>query len=259
MTTRPNPATAFSLVELLVVLAVVAILAALLLPALARAKESAKRTVCMSNLRQVNTALRMYADDSADTSPWVGQSTNHILMLCYKELIKSYAGLSATSSPGDKLFACPSDTFHYDLRPVIGQGYVPRPRHERAEAYFSSYDFNGANQLTNPYAAGGAAMLPGIGGFKLSQIKHPAKTALLAEAPATFPYSWHNPKRPLPVGHDLPVFNDAKDMVSFVDGHVRYIRIYWNTNMIPDGDGFLITMAMEYNPPAGYEYQWSGD
>jgi prepilin-type N-terminal cleavage/methylation domain-containing protein len=68
--------TGFTLVELLIVIAVIAILAALVLPALSSAKQSAKRTVCLNNLKQINLGLRMYADDSNDRSPWVGRDTN---------------------------------------------------------------------------------------------------------------------------------------------------------------------------------------
>lgn len=54
---------AFTLIELMVVIAVIGILAALLLPALSRAKESAKRSACLGNMRQLSTALQMYAHD----------------------------------------------------------------------------------------------------------------------------------------------------------------------------------------------------
>ena len=62
----------FTLIELLVVIAIIGILAAFLLPTLTKAKERAKRIQCMNNLRQVNIALRMYAESNAEKFPLVG-------------------------------------------------------------------------------------------------------------------------------------------------------------------------------------------
>jgi prepilin-type N-terminal cleavage/methylation domain-containing protein len=72
---------AFTLVELLVTVAVIAILAAMLLPALARAKDQAHTVQCAGNLRQWGLALRMYADDFQDFLPRRGQGVQTLALI----------------------------------------------------------------------------------------------------------------------------------------------------------------------------------
>jgi prepilin-type N-terminal cleavage/methylation domain-containing protein/prepilin-type processing-associated H-X9-DG protein len=235
----------FTLIELVVVMATIGILAALLLPALAAAKERARRITCTSNLRQINLGVRLYSDDAQDISP-ATQTTNRIVDH-YRRLVQSYLGRKGPPSPQDKLFACPADTFRYW---TSGGGVVfsPTGRHESARQNYSSYAFNGINKDKTNFSDAGSIL--GIAGQKLSLIRHPDKTVLVLEQPAFFPYSWHRPKQPISNPNSC-FFNNSKNMVSFVDGHVSYIEMYW--------DGHAGSLAMFYNPPTGYNYQWSGD
>jgi prepilin-type N-terminal cleavage/methylation domain-containing protein len=238
---------AFTLMELLVVIAVIGILAALLFPALSGAKKTAKRTTCLNNLKQINLGVHMYADDHNNVLSLV--STNHApdIWTDYKDWMKSYVGLSGATFPQDRLFACPADTFYYT--DAYADSYVSRSRHLQSNFNYSSYVFNAGN-IRDDYPFTNA--FPGVAGRKLTSIVNPARTILVTEWPTLMPYSWHQPKR-LPSGRVAGV-NDSKNMVSFVDGHVNYSRIYWNANTATHR-----FEAWHYDPPAGYDYQWSGD
>ena len=231
---------AFTLVEMLVVIAVIGILAALLLPALSASKAATRRLTCVNNLKQINYAVRLYYDDSNDASP-PGYGSGGSPLVGYKERVKSYLGLNGRSSPQDKIFACPADRFHYWYPPNQGCTLTNAPLHEEKRYDYSSYWYNGMN-----LPAVFSVPRLGIAGLKLASIKDPTKTVLVAEEPAFYPYSWHEPNL-----KEGLMFSDAKDMVSFVDGHVSYIKIYW---FEPGG---LLTCCT--NPPDGYDYKWSGD
>src|SRR5688500_17220008 len=65
---------AFTLIELLVVIAIIAILAAILFPVFAQARESARRTSCTNNMKQVTTAVLMYSQDYDEVLPYQGNN-----------------------------------------------------------------------------------------------------------------------------------------------------------------------------------------
>ena len=77
-TSRSTPRAAFTLVELLVVIAVIAILIALLLPSLKGARETARAGGCLSNIRSVAQAITIYSDENHERGPhWSGWQTYH--------------------------------------------------------------------------------------------------------------------------------------------------------------------------------------
>src|SRR5262245_48867355 len=91
-------AEGFTLVELLTVIAIVAVLAALLLSVFGAARKRSQKATCINNLRQINLGVRMYSDDSNDNSP-AGARTNSVdVFSVYKQLTKSYVGLKGVSS-----------------------------------------------------------------------------------------------------------------------------------------------------------------
>ncbi len=247
----------FTLIELLVVIAVVGVLAALLLTAINRARIKAQRATCTTNLRQINLGVRMYSDDSNDASPSPGKtavtSTNLTpLYTGYKALMKSYVGLTGASSPAEKIFICPADGFHPNwIFPGASQPFhfVKKSIHGESTFDFSSYLFNGGDNSTRKLNTN-SFRFPGLTGVRLSSVKHPSRTVLVMEFSAIAPWSWHEPSVHGLADEDGTLYNDSRNVVSFVDGHVSYIKMYWS-----NGQG----LAGNYNPPADYDYQWSPD
>ena len=114
----PRTRRAFTLIELLVVIAIIAILASILFPVFAQAREKARQTQCISNLRNVGTAIQMYTQDYDENLPYVavygGGTPMHAAgygwsqwVQWIKPYVKNYG-----------VFNCPSSTRNFTFGPA---------------------------------------------------------------------------------------------------------------------------------------------
>ncbi len=100
----PECSRGFTLIELLVVIAIIGMLAGILLPVLSRARESARKTQCMSNVRQIGMGLILYANENSESFPADS---------AYSGSAPAMRGLNLlydTYISDNKVFNCPSDT-----------------------------------------------------------------------------------------------------------------------------------------------------
>jgi prepilin-type N-terminal cleavage/methylation domain-containing protein len=240
----------FTLLELLVVMAIVSILVALLLPAISQAKSKSQQTKCESNIHQIDLAIRMYADDNKDTLPLLSPQSPEGVWQAFRPMVQSYLGIQSPAASKDQIFICPADTFSIEFD--SGGPFRGGPAHETATMpNFTSYLFNGFNTKTDPPTLGMQNAVrtvlpaPGIAGRKLATLLNAPTTVLVAEAPAFVGFSWHKPHKEL-------LFCDALNEVGYVDGHVSFVKIFWNGSLAESGS------ACYYDPPKGYAYTWSG-
>jgi|ERR1043166_94329 prepilin-type N-terminal cleavage/methylation domain-containing protein len=243
-----------TLIEILVVIAIIAILAALLLPVVSRAKSRAALTKCISNQKQIATALLLYAEhDPNGAFPSTNLVDDPTVSLQGGKNAITYSYrlfLGPELDAQSEIFRCPADTFQWVWIPPYGDaGKMNMVVFKR---FGTSYEFNGWNFSSNtppPWS--------GLAGVALASIRHPERTVLTFENPINAGFSWHDPElKPNP---DITKAVPVKNVLSFVDGHAEYLKTMRPHFTGLGTNGLLLTNGVFSAPPPGFDYQWDPD
>jgi prepilin-type N-terminal cleavage/methylation domain-containing protein/prepilin-type processing-associated H-X9-DG protein len=205
----------FTLIELLVVIAIIAILAAILFPVFARAREKARQTSCLSNLKQVGLASNMYIQDydgqlvvefygSMPSGNYAEYGFN------YRELLHPYA-------KNEQVWRCPS-------RPATFRN-----------CHYSGYDWGrGSNSFLGRLAGGSYGINDLIDGMKEANLEAPAETIMFTEMdclsakPRMISYLGQ-------YSHEEEPHNDGFNS-AYCDGHAKWMKEHEARYFTPDDD-----------------------
>lgn len=216
-----NAVWGFTLVELLVVVAILAILIAILLPSLRKAREQARAAVCLSNQRQISTLMHIYAGDYRNRLPindtwdtsyyglWTGKLASYI----YKP--KSWTDPALGKSTGPlRVFVCPSTTF-------VG---ATDPRHMGEIAWNYYHRVNTAYAAVKPFIGSGSVPIEYAAGtsMRLAAIPSPSSRILVLGSNSLSPTAGVGTITIGSAGlNALSLMHMDQASVQYVDGHVK--------------------------------------
>lgn len=207
---QDNNRKAFTLIELLIVVAIISILASILFPVFARARENARRASCLSNLKQMGLGLRMYTQDFDERMPpayvkvtdsnWKypngsTESTRAWYLLIYP-YVKNY-----------QVYTCPSagSALHYN------GGYQPQ-----AFSYSYNYARPSPGGCGGVYNCGVNMGLPEVAGASLAAIEDTSGTLFVVDGSTAYTQFYHSR---MPTEADV-----MANGVKYADYYVRSVR-----------------------------------
>ncbi len=231
----------FTLIELLVVIAIIAILAAILFPVFAKARDKARQSTCISNTKQILTALNMFASDHDEQYPCAFFNNRDVAFGSDTPVQWKGAIFQYLKTP--QAFICPSDPWGADKRVyVVERKLLDDP---------ASYRLN--NTLVARDPTDGAPAIP----TALGSIKSPAEYILICESqpyPGDIPVSqggteWNQVAAYTKVKEQTPAQLDPRQtartgpvpserhtggaVYGFADGHARWLK--WDATWQPSG------------------------
>lgn len=228
---KHNRHKGFTLIELLVVIAIISILAAILFPVFARARESARRASCMSNLKQAGLAFMQYTQDYDERFPFSYNGATG-----WDTAIAPYLGIKVGVENAPLVLQCPSDSITRLGPPDYPQfeGWQPRtyamPMPDRKTVAGGLLAHGTGGYYGEGSSPGTCGVLGNVGGcIPIAAIPMPSETLLLVENPTTgnffgsssgFMAVGANAQK---VSSGKPIHMDGWNYL-FVDGHVKWLR-----------------------------------
>ncbi|HEX8237885.1 MAG TPA: DUF1559 domain-containing protein [Abditibacteriaceae bacterium] len=206
----------FTLIEILIVLVIIAILAAILFPAFARAREGARRASCASNLRQLGMAFRQYTQDNNNKYPLAANYQNW-------EKGGHWVAGPLTGSPNytanDNYLAAPASPFDYKDRQANVEGGALFQYVKSASAYVCPSTEDAQKKRL------GYSMNCAVGGASDVRVREPAAMVLLVDEGKTLNdglwWAVRNTSAGVPVDQLTKAHNGGGNLL-FMDGHVKF-------------------------------------